>query len=71
MNLTELKALLQKNSEWLQAALNNPDTSTKRIFELSLHRSLVKDLIIEAQEKIINERRDLATRPFTKKEQVG
>lgn len=67
MDLKQLKALLDKNSEWLAAAINNPDTPARRLFELQLHRSLVKDLIIEAQDKLLNERRNLDTRPFQTK----
>jgi hypothetical protein len=68
MTLKECKALLEQNTQLMWDELANGSHATmRRLLDLCLHRSVVKDMIIEELEKELEERRNWETRPFQEK----
>lgn len=72
MTLKECKDLLAMNTQlmWQELATGSHAT-IGRLLDLTLHRSIVKDMIIENLEKELEERRNLETRPFQDKKEVA
>lgn len=70
--LADLKRLLKENEEltWAELAKGFLKFDTRRVLDLGLHRSIVKDMIIEKLEAELAERRNLETRPFQDQKQA-